>query len=138
MIAAVDRVLADIGATNLPSTRALQQDRRGRPAAPAASIRPGSRMRRRCRASAGEGPDAAPRARVAERFASSFETVGASVSLDEGAKLAELYALGAPIDEREDSEEGVLVRARLPQREVRRFARYLVADAGEGSAAERV
>jgi hypothetical protein len=30
------------------------------------------------------------------------------------------------------------VRARLPQREVRRFARYLVADAGESSAAERV
>ena len=28
----------------------------------------------------------------------------------------------------EDSEAGVLVRARLPQREVRRFARYLVAD----------
>ena len=46
--------------------------------------------------------------------------------------------LGAPIDEREDLEEGVLVRARLPQREVSRFARYLVADAGEGSAAERV
>ncbi|MBA2331996.1 MAG: hypothetical protein H0V94_04310, partial [Actinobacteria bacterium] len=39
-----------------------------------------------------------------------------------------LYALGAPIDEREDGEDGVLVRARLPQREVRRFARYLIAD----------
>jgi hypothetical protein len=32
----------------------------------------------------------------------------------------------------------VLIRARLPQREIRRFARYLVADAHEGSAAERV
>jgi hypothetical protein len=48
---------------------------------------------------------------------------------DEGGKLAELYALGAPIDEREDHPDGVLVRARLPRREARRFAAYLVADA---------
>ena len=47
---------------------------------------------------------------------------------DQGAKLAELYALGAPIEEREDGGDGVLVRARLPRRDVRRFARYLVAD----------
>jgi hypothetical protein len=31
----------------------------------------------------------------------------------------------------------VLIRARLPQRDVRRFARYLVADAHSGTAAER-
>jgi hypothetical protein len=37
-----------------------------------------------------------------------------------------LYALGAPIEERQDTGEGVLVVARLPQREIRRFARYLV------------
>ena len=55
-----------------------------------------------------------------------------------GGKLAELYALGAPIDERVDGEDGVFIRARLPRREVRRFARYLVADAQEGSAAERL
>ena len=46
---------------------------------------------------------------------------------EDGGKLAELYSLGAPIDEREDQPEGVLVRARLPRRELRRFARYLVA-----------
>ena len=46
---------------------------------------------------------------------------------DEGRVLSELYALGAPIDERTDTEQGVLVRARLPHREVRRFAPYLVA-----------
>jgi hypothetical protein len=46
---------------------------------------------------------------------------------DEGGKLAELYALGAPIEERDDQATGVLVRARLPRRELRRFARYLVA-----------
>ena len=46
---------------------------------------------------------------------------------EEGAKLNELYALGAPIEEREDTGEGVLVLARLPRREIRRVARYLVA-----------
>ena len=45
----------------------------------------------------------------------------------EGAVLSDLYALGAPIDERADTDAGVLVRARLPHREVRRFAPYLVA-----------
>jgi hypothetical protein len=47
----------------------------------------------------------------------------------EGKKLAELYELGAPVDGREDTPEGVLVQARLPQRELRRFAEFLVADA---------
>jgi GTP-binding protein HflX len=69
------------------------------------------------------------RERIAERFADRFEPVRLLLPYDEGAKLAELYALGAPIEAREDHEDGVLVRARLPQREVRRFARYLVADA---------
>jgi hypothetical protein len=45
---------------------------------------------------------------------------------DEGARLNELYALGAPIEEREDTPEGVLVLARLPRRELRRYAPYLV------------
>jgi hypothetical protein len=46
---------------------------------------------------------------------------------EDGGKLAELYELGAPIEERDDQPTGVLVRARLPRRELRRFARYLVA-----------
>jgi len=45
----------------------------------------------------------------------------------EGARLNELYALGAPIEQREDTADGVLVLARLPRREIRRFAPYLVA-----------
>ena len=56
---------------------------------------------------------------------------------EEGATLAELYALGAPIDEREDREDGVSSRARLPRRELRRFAPFLVADA-ERARVERV
>src|SRR5258706_7815084 len=47
---------------------------------------------------------------------------------DEGGKLNELYALGTPIEERTDTDEGVLVLARLPRRELRRFAPYLHAE----------
>jgi GTPase len=68
------------------------------------------------------------RARIAERFADRFELVELLVPYAEGAKLAELYALGPPIESRNDREDGVLIRARLPARDVRRFARFLVAD----------
>jgi GTP-binding protein HflX len=76
----------------------------------------------------GEGVEAL-RARIAQRFADRFEAVHLFLPYEEGGKLAELYALGAPIEEREDQADGVYVRARLPHREVRRFARYLVAEA---------
>ena len=62
-------------------------------------------------------------------IADRFEAVHLFLPYEEGGKLAELYALGAPIEEREDQADGVYVRARLPHREVRRFARYLVAEA---------
>ena len=75
----------------------------------------------------GEGLDEL-RARLAERFGDRFEPVRLLLPHTEGGKLAELYALGAPIDERIDTAEGVVVRARLPRRELRRFAPYLVAE----------
>jgi 50S ribosomal subunit-associated GTPase HflX len=65
--------------------------------------------------------------RVADLFADRFEDVWLLVPYDEGSTLSALYALGAPIDERRDTEEGVLIRAKLPHREVRRFGPYLVA-----------
>jgi 50S ribosomal subunit-associated GTPase HflX len=74
----------------------------------------------------GEGLDDL-RARIADRFAERFEPVRLLLPYDEGGKLNELYALGAPIDSREDTGEGVLVIARLPRREIPRFAAYLVA-----------
>jgi GTP-binding protein HflX len=74
----------------------------------------------------GEGVDAL-RERIAERFSDRFEAVRLFLPYEDGGKLAELYSLGAPIEEREDQPDGVLVRARLPRRELRRFARYLVA-----------
>ena len=76
----------------------------------------------------GEGLDEL-RARIAERFAERFEAVRLLIPYNEGGKLNELYALGTPIEQREDTDEGVLVVARLPRREIRRFAPYLVAEA---------
>jgi GTP-binding protein HflX len=75
----------------------------------------------------GEGLDAL-RARVAERFAKRLRAVRLLVPYDQGKVLAELYELGAPIEERLDTAEGVVVVARLPQREVTRFAQYLRAE----------
>ena len=75
----------------------------------------------------GEGLDEL-RARIADRFAERFESVRLLLPYEEGGKLNELYALGAPIEQREDTSDGVLVVARLPRREIRRFARYLVAE----------
>jgi len=69
------------------------------------------------------------RERIAARFAGRFESVSLLVPYEDGARLNELYALGAPISERVDRPDGVLVRALLPYAELRRFAQYLVAEA---------
>jgi len=76
-------------------------------------------------AESGEGLEEL-RERIAERFAERFESVRLLLPYNEGGKLNELYALGAPIDEREDTSDGVLVLARLPRREIRRFASYVI------------
>jgi GTP-binding protein HflX len=78
-------------------------------------------------ARSGEGLDAL-RARVAERFADRFRPVRLLVPYDHGRVLTELYELGAPIEERVDRADGVLVHARLPERELARFAPYFLAD----------
>jgi GTP-binding protein HflX len=127
MAEAVAAVLAEIGADVLPILHVLNKidrvDPLGRrrlsnrfPGAPQVS------------AQTGEGIDEL-QAQIAEQFAERFELVRLLLPYDAGNKLAELYALGAPIDEREDGPDGVLVRARLPRRELLRFAPYLVAEA---------
>jgi GTP-binding protein HflX len=126
MIGAVEAVLHEIGADDVPVELVLnkidQVDPLGR-------RRLGNRFPGALQISAATGEGVGElRERIAERFAGRYEDVRLLLPYEEGGKLAELYALGAPIDEREDSEEGVLVRAKLPQREVRRFAEYLVAD----------
>jgi GTPase len=124
MIAAVDAVLREIGADELPvelvvnKVDAVDVLRRRRLA---------NRYPEALQVSAltGEGLEAL-RARIAELFSERFEPVRLLLPYKDGGKLNELYALGAPIEEREDTSEGVLVVARLPQREIRRFAQYLV------------
>jgi GTP-binding protein HflX len=127
MVAAVEDVLGEIGAAGLPVQLVLNKidrvDEVGRrrlenrfPDAPQVS------------AASGEGLEEL-KARVAERFASRFETVRLLLPYEEGGRLSELYALGAPIESREDTPDGVLVVARLPRRDLRRYAPFLIADA---------
>jgi GTP-binding protein HflX len=127
MVGAVDAVLHEIGADAVPVELVLNKidgvDPLGRRRL--ANRFPGAVQ---VSAATGEGLDAL-RERIHERFSDRYEEVRLLLPYEEGGRLAELYALGAPIDERQDGEDGVLVRARLPQREVRRFAEYLVADA---------
>jgi len=126
-IAAVETVLVEIGASDIPvelvvnKVDAVDALRRRR----LANRFPGALQ---VSARTGAGLDEL-RARIAERFADRFEQVQLLVPYSEGSVLADLYALGAPIDERLDGPEGVLVRARLPRSELRRYARYLVAEA---------
>ena len=134
MIDSVDTVLHEIGADEVPLELVLNKIDRVDPLGRKrlANGFPGAVQ---ISAVTGEGLDEL-RARIADRFADRYEDVRLLLPYEDGGKLAELYALGAPIHEREDSEHGVLIRARLPQREVRRFVRFLVADAHEGSAHE--
>ena len=122
---AVEAVLAEIGAGDVPVERVLNKiDRLDSVARRRVTNRfPGALA---ISATTGEGIDEL-RHRIAERFADRYEDVRLLVPYDEGRVLSDLYALGAPIDERKDTDAGVLVRARLSPRDVRRFAPYLVA-----------
>jgi GTPase len=126
MAEAVASVLAEIGADELPILHVLNKidrvDALGR-------RRLSNRFSGATQVSAqtGEGIDAL-RAQIADQFAERFEMVRLLLPYEDGGKLAELYELGAPIDEREDGPDGVLVRARLPRRALLRFAPYLVAE----------
>jgi GTP-binding protein HflX len=123
---AVDSVLAEIGAGALPTLVVLNKvdelDALGR-------RRIANRFPDGVQVSAltGEGLDTL-RSRIAERFAERYEDVRLLIPHDQGAKLAELYDLGAPIEERRDEAEGVFVRAKLQRRDAVRFAPFLIAE----------
>jgi GTP-binding protein HflX len=135
MLAAVDAVLTEIGASELPVELVLNK-------IDAADLLRRRRLTNRfpdalqVSARTGEGLDEL-RQRIAERFGERFEPVRLLIPYADGARLAELYALGAPVDERADRPEGVFVRARLPRREVRRFAPYLIVEPRESEAPAR-
>jgi GTPase len=128
-IAAVESVLAGIGADELPVELVLNKVdlvdplRRRR----LANSFPGALE---ISAREGEGLEEL-RARIAERFADRFRPVRLLVPYEEGRVLKELYDLGAPIEERADRADGVLVRARLPERELTRYAPYMIAGEDE-------
>jgi GTPase len=127
MVAAVEAVLKEIGANELPVEIVLNK---------VDAVDPLHRRRLENRfpdslqvsALTGEGLEEL-RARIAERFSGRLRTVRLLVPYEDGSALADLYSLGTPIDERADRPDGVLVRARLPERALRRFAPYLVAEA---------
>jgi GTPase len=126
MIAAVESVLSEIGADELPIELVLNKIDH---VDPLRRRRLANRFPGAVQISArdGEGLDSL-RARVAERFGERLRSVRLLVPYDEGKVLAELYELGAPIEERLDTPEGVVVVAQLPQRDVARFAPYLVSE----------
>jgi GTPase len=133
-IDAVHAVLVEIGADDVPVELVLNKvdllD-------PLARRRVAHAFPRALQISAvtGEGLDAL-KARVAELFSDRFEDVRLLVPYEDGRVLAQLYGLGAPIAERRDTPEGVRVRARLPRRDIARFAPFLVAGEPEAEVSE--
>ena len=131
-VEAVDEVLHEIGAGDLPLEVVLNKldllD-------PLARRRLQNRFPAAAQVSAltGEGLDEL-KAGLARRFEARFERVRLLVPYEEGGRLSELYALGTPVEEREDTPDGVLLVARLPRRDLPRFARFLV---DESAAHER-
>ena len=124
-IGAVDAVLTEIGGDDLPITLVFNKvDRLD----PLGRRRLANRYPTSLQVSAvtGEGLETL-RETIAHLFADRFESVRLLVPYDEGTALSALYALGAPIDERTDTDDGVLIRAQLSHRDTRRFARYLIA-----------
>ena len=126
MVAAVDSVLAEVGADELPVEIVLNKVdlvdplKRRR----LANSFPGRASGRRLRRARGS---TRLRAAVAARFAERFEAVRLLIPYDAGDKLAELYELGAPVDERDRSRRRRLrARARLSHADLRRFAAFLV------------
>jgi GTPase len=126
MIQAVDSVLSEIGADELPIELVLNKidcvD-------PLRRRRLANRFAGAVQISArdGEGLDTL-KERIADRFGERLRSVRLLVPYEDGKVLAELYELGAPIEERLDTPDGVVVVAQLPHRDLARFAPFLVSE----------
>jgi GTP-binding protein HflX len=125
-VSAVNDVLHEIGAGELPVEIVLNKIDR---VDPLGRRRLGNRFPSATQVSAltGEGIDEL-KAELARLFEDRWERVRLLLPYSAGDRLSELYALGTPIEERKDTAEGVLVIARLPRRDLPRFAPYLIAD----------
>jgi GTP-binding protein HflX len=127
MLAAVDDVLAEVGAAERPRLLVLNKvdlldtERRREL---------GFRHPRAVQVSAatGEGLDAL-RDAVEGRFLASLRPMELLLPYEEGGRLSELHELAGEM-EREDTADGVLVRARVPVAAVPRFERFSVNGAG--------
>jgi GTPase len=128
-VSAVNDVLHEIGAGELPREIVLNK---------IDSVDPLGRRRLANRfpsalhvsALTGEGIEEL-KAELARSFDDRWERVRLLLPYAAGDRLSELYALGTPIEERKDTEDGVLVIARLTRRDLTRFAPYLIADSAE-------
>jgi GTP-binding protein HflX len=129
MISAVEEVLEEIGAGEQPTILVLNKadaltDERRRELGfrhPDAVL---------VSAATGEGIDELS-ARIEREFERSFKPFELLLPYSEGGRLAELHEAAGELD-REDTQEGVRVRVRLPASVAERFAPYVVAN-GDGA-----
>src|SRR5580765_2015613 len=131
---AVGDVLHEIGAGELPVEVVLNKIDR---VDPLGRRRLANRFPGATQVSAltGEGLDNL-RADLARRFDDRWERVKLLVPYEQGARLSELYALGTPIEERQDTSAGVVLIARLPRRDLPRFAPFLIAGPADETSRE--
>ena len=125
-IQAVESVLSEIGADELPIELVLNKIDR---VDPLRRRRLANRFPGAVQISARDGEGlGALKERIAERFGERLRSVRLLVPYEDGKVLAQLYELGAPVEERLDTPEGVVVVARLPHRDVARFAPFLLSE----------
>ena len=127
MIAAVEEVLDEIGAAERPRLVALNK----------VDLAGGERRREltfrlpdavQVSAETGEGLDALREA-IEARFLASLRPMELLVPYAEGGRLSELHDLAGEM-EREDTADGVVVRARVPAAAAARFERFALDGAG--------
>jgi GTPase len=135
MMAAVDDVLEEIGAGDTPRLLALNKiDLLGENRAGAGGAAP-SRTAARCRELSFRFPDAVQvsgatgaglddlREAIEARFLATLKPMELLVPYQEGGTLSELHDLAGEL-EREDTAEGVRIRARVPAAAAPRFERF--------------
>jgi GTP-binding protein HflX len=132
MVRAVDDVLEEIGAGERPRILVLNK----------ADLLDGERRRELSfrhpdavlvSAATGEGVEALGE-RIDEEFERALRPIELLLPYDEGGRLAELHDVAGDL-EREDTADGVLVRARVPATVAERFAPFAADDGARGDGA---